>query len=147
MALAKKRSDDIRRDFPIPGETLTIPVESLDGREKFQLDINRGRIRLTKCTYQERYQSINVLVRLDLDGPPHTNPEVHVPPRPFLIPYNGSTLRTPHLHLYFEGYLDKWAIPLPARFSNIDDLFTAFEDFCGFCNISLVPLIKHDTLI
>lgn len=146
MALEKKRSDDTRRDFPVAGEKLTLPVESMDGREKFQLDISRGRIRLTKCTYQERYQSINILLRLDLDGPPHPNPEVNAVPLAFLAPYIGKTLQPPHLHLYVEGYLDKWAIPLPNGFSNPGDLFVTFQEFCSFCNIKLIPLIRHDAL-
>lgn len=145
-ALEKKRSDDTRRDFPVAGEKLTIPIESMDGREKFQLDISRGRIRLTKCTYQERYQSINILVRLDLDGAPHPNPDVNVAPLPFLTPYNGKTLQPPHLHLYVEGYMDKWAIPLPKDFTSPADLFMTFQEFCAFCNIKLMPLIRHDAI-
>lgn len=145
-ALEKKRSDDVRRDFPLAGEKLTIPIESVDGREKFQLDIGRGRIRLAKCTYQERYQSINVLVRLDLDGPPHRNPDVSTAPLSFLAPFAGQALPPPHLHLYVEGYLDKWAVPLPEDFTDPSDLFGTFQEFCAFCNIKLVPLIKHDAI-
>lgn len=145
-AIEKKRSDETRRIFPVAGEKLTIPILSMDGREKFQLDISRGRIRLAKCTYQERYQSINILVRLDLDGPPHPNPDVNVVPLKFLAPYNGQTLKPPHLHLYVEGFLDKWAIPLPTDFTAPNDLFTTFQEFCTFCNISLMPLIKYDAL-
>ncbi len=140
-AIQKRRSDNMRRDFPVGGEKITLPIESIDGREKFQLDISRGRIRLTKCTYQERYQSINILVRLDLDGPPHPNPEVNVVPLQFLAPYNGQTLKPPHLHLYVEGFLDKWAIPLPKEFTAPNDLFTTFQEFCKYCNIIEMPLL------
>ena len=68
-----------------------------------------------------------VLVRLDIDGAPHTNPD-------------GQKLEGTHLHIYREGYDDKWAYPLdPIRFPNPSNLCRAFEDFCGYCNVVNVP--------
>jgi hypothetical protein len=64
-----KNSDD-SYDFPLPGENLTIPFISQDEQENFLIDISRGKILLKKCTYQERYQTIIILIRLDVDGPP-----------------------------------------------------------------------------
>jgi hypothetical protein len=46
------------------------------------------------------------------------------------------------LHLYREGYGDKWAIPLPPdKFPNIGDLWVTLEDFMRFCNIVDWPAI------
>ena len=53
--MSKKRVDDEVYDFPHGGEYLRIPIISEDGRESFLLDISRGRIKLAKCTFQERY--------------------------------------------------------------------------------------------
>ena len=116
--------------FPAAGEKATYDVESEDSREKFVVDINRGRIRLTKCTYQNRYQAVEVLVRLDLDGPPHENPD-------------GTVIACPHLHLYHEGFGDKWASPIPdGQFANLDDLVQAFVDFLVFCRVDNRPEVQ-----
>jgi hypothetical protein len=140
----KKKESKENYTFPMGGESLTIPIVSLDETETFLLDITRGRIRLSKCTYQERYQGIIVLVRLDVDGPPHTNPEVSEVPLPYLTTYNGVTLPCPHLHLYVENFMDKWAIPAPENnFSNTDDLYTTLDDFFKYCYIVDPPNIQR----
>ena len=149
IALKKKRISNASYNFPSSGEILTIPIISIDERESFLLDINRkGSIRLTRCTYQERYRGIFILVRLDIDGPPHTNPEVDIVPLPYLIPYNGQTIQCPHLHLYVEGFMDKWAIPAPPNeFPNTTDLYNTLEDFFRYCNIIEPPVIQRGLFI
>lgn len=77
--------------FPMHGEHTSIDLTSQDGREEFILDVNRRKIELKKRTYQNRYQSTTVLVRLDIGGPPHRNPD-------------GNELPCPHIHIYREGY-------------------------------------------
>ena len=89
------------------------------------MDVNRGRIRISKCTYQNRYRKDIILLRLDIDGPEHTNPD-------------GEILGSPHLHIYREGYHDKWAFPLPSDFSDDMELFTKFFEFLVWCNIDNV---------
>lgn len=113
IRLRKVRKSDDHYAFPLPGEPLTIPIISQNRQENFLIDINRGRIQFTKCSYQERYQQTIVLIRLDIDGPRHSNPDVVNVPLPHLEPYNGQTIDCPHLHLYVEGYMVKWAIPAP----------------------------------
>jgi hypothetical protein len=125
IVMEKKKATDELYNFPSAGEILAIPIVSIDERESFLLDVNRkGRIRLTRCTYQERYRGIIILVRLDIDGQPHTNPEVDNVPSSYLAPYNGQTLQCPHLHLYVEGFMDRWAIPAPLdKFPDTRDLY------------------------
>ena len=107
------------------------------------IDISRGRINLNKCTYQERYKCIYTLVRLDLNGPPHSNPEVVTVPLDYLEPHNGKTLKCPHLHIYVEGFMDKWAIPLPEdKFSDPNDLRSSLEDFFRYCNVIEPPTVQ-----
>lgn len=61
--------------FPGLGGALRIPLHSMDRREEFNLDVTRGRILLTKNTFQARARKAVVLARLDMDGPPHRNPD------------------------------------------------------------------------
>jgi hypothetical protein len=86
--------------FPRPGERISIPLTSPDKRESFMLDVTRAQIKLTKATYQDRARQAIILMRLDLDGPVHRNPD-------------GKEILCPHLHVYREGYGDKWAVPAP----------------------------------
>lgn len=140
----KKCTEKEVYNFPLHGGILTIPISSVDGRESFLININRGRIRLTKCTYQERYQEIIILVRLDIDGPPHPNPEVSSVPLPYLLPYNGQVIPCPHLHLYVEGFMDKWAIPAPSnKFPRTTDLVAILDNFFRYCNIVKPPMIQR----
>ena len=127
ITMEKHRESDSRLDFPGPGERLAIPLTSPDKRESFTLDVSRARIKLTKATYQTRARQAVVLMRLDLDGPPHRNPD-------------GEEIPCPHLHIYREGYGTKWAASLPMnRYPDGLTLFSVFEAFMGHCNVTLPP--------
>ena len=106
-------------------------LKSEDGRESFLVDVNRkGRIKVSKCTYQERYQVVDILLRLDIDGPPHDNPD-------------GTTVPCPHLHIYKEGFADKWAYPVnQAEFANTSDLVTTLKDFLKYSKVKDIPPIQ-----
>lgn len=110
---------------------IELDVKSTDNRESFKVDVNRkGRIRLTKCTYQERYASVEVLLRLDIDGPPHENPD-------------GDVVPCPHLHVYKEGFGDRWAYPIPSTFTNTSDLVRTLGEFLMYCKIRNIPDIQR----
>jgi len=48
----------------------------------------------------------------------------------------------PHLHIYREGFGDKWAIAAPTdRYVNTADLFSTFEAFMQHCNVTNRPRI------
>ena len=76
---------------------------------------------MTQVTFQERVRDTFVLVRLDVDGPPHTNPD-------------GTFVPVPHLHEYREGYGDKWAREA-VEFTNTNDMWQTLIDFLHFCNV------------
>ena len=133
LAMEKVRADAEVYEFPGASRAVTIPLVSRDRREEFLLDITRGRIDLRKVTYQNRARQIVVLARLDLAGPPHTNPD-------------GVWLECPHLHLYREGYADKWAFAAPAQFANLDDVWLTLEDFMSFCNVADPPQIQRSII-
>jgi hypothetical protein len=55
-----------------------------------------------------------------------------------------TEVATPHLHLYREGYGDKWATRLPGdSFSNVANLWRVLQDFMRFCNIVEPPYIRR----
>jgi len=123
--------DNTKYGMPMRGEQLTIPLASANKREKFILDMHRGNINLQKITHQMRGRGIIVLVRLDIEGPPHRNPD-------------GEEVPCPHLHLYREGYGDKWAKPIDiSEFPHISDMWQTLHDFMQFCNITQKPRIER----
>lgn len=134
LAMVKRRSNELRTKFPDPGGKLSAELVSADGRESFFLDINRSSVSLSKITYQNRARKIVVLARLDVDGAPHRNPDdVEIP--------------CPHLHLYREGFADKWAVAVPAAdFSNLADRGVTLLDFLKFCNVVDPPHIDMSLL-
>jgi len=58
-----------------PGSDLTYELVSEDKQEQFLLDLWRGTFRFSKIKFQNRARQVLVLVRLDVDGSPHTNPD------------------------------------------------------------------------
>ena len=77
------------------------------------LDVYRSRRNIRKVRFQLRYRRDIVLARL-CTAVSHGNPD-------------GSVIRFPHLHLYREGYLDKWAHEIS---SGLDSPASALEHFC-----------------
>lgn len=131
IALEKQRIDEKLWQYPGPGESLIIPLLSIDKKEDFFLDVKRGRIDLYKGTFQNRGRNVVVLVRIDFGGSPHRNPDdIEVP--------------SPHIHIYKENYGDKWAFPIPREFfTNISDPWQTLEDFMRYCNITNRPIIQR----
>lgn len=131
IVLPKIPGDSIAHDYPGSGGSLIIPLTSQDKREFFLLDVARGRIKLQKCTYQNRARQVVVLVRLDLEGPPHMNPD-------------GESISGNHLHIYREGFGDKWAVPVPLdKFTDPEDLWQTLDEFMRYCNIVERPDIRR----
>ncbi|WP_298670081.1 DUF6978 family protein [uncultured Methanofollis sp.] len=134
IALPKVRANDEETHFPVAGGHLSLPLLSRDGRESFSLDIRRGRFDLRKGTYQNRARQIIVLVRLDFGGPPHRNPD-------------GAEIPCPHLHIYREGYGDKWAVAVPSdAFPHLPDPWQTLQDFMHYCTILDPPNIQRGIL-
>ena len=124
IEMEKRFVDEEDWTFPAPGQRIAVALTSLDRRENFMLDVTRAQITLTKATYQNRARQAIILMRLDLGGPPHRNPD-------------GEEILCPHLHVYKEGFGDKWAIAAPLdRYGNARDLFSTCEAFLRHCNIT-----------
>ena len=131
LAMEKHRVNDELHLFPKQGQKVKMQLRSLDDREDFWLDVNRASVDLRKVTYQNRAREVVKLARLDLGGPPHTNPD-------------GEEISTPHLHLYRENHGDSWAMPVPEdQFADLDDMWTTLQDFMDYCHVTEPPrLIK-----
>jgi hypothetical protein len=132
LSMEKHSADDSAYEYPSLGGQLRIPLQSPDKRELFVLDVTRSEIKLTKGTYQNRARGVVILARLDFGGAPHRNPD-------------DGEIGGPHLHVYREGYGDRWAIPLPAgRFSDPDDPWLLLLEFMQFVNVTVPPDIRRD---
>jgi len=113
-----------------PGADDTYELAGQNDREKFLLDVWRGTLRLTKLRFQDRVRTVVVLVRLDVDGAPHSNPD-------------GQRLAGTHLHIFREGFDDRWAYPVdPTVFTLLSDPGTTFQEFCAFCKIESPPPVQ-----
>ncbi|MDG6263275.1 DUF6978 family protein [Glaesserella parasuis] len=121
--------------FPYMGGSLRLSLQSMDKKETFNLDVTRGYIALEKITFQTRARKAVVLVRLDIEGPPHRNPD-------------GEEITCPHIHLYREGYGDKWAYPLPDELKLVlDSPYDLLDRFMDYCHIIGKPLIQRELFI
>jgi len=74
-------------------------------------------------------------MRLDLDGPVDRNPD-------------GEEILCPHLHIYREGFGDKWAVPAPADvYPNPSDLVSTLSAFMRECRIVDPPAVQGGLFI
>lgn len=129
LSMEKRRVEEAVIPFPLHGNKIVLRLQSLDLREDFMLDLSRGRHKELRVKLQTRARTDIRLARLDLGGRPHRNDD-------------GSVVQPPHLHLYREGFHDRWAIPPPSdKFFNLGDLRVTLNDFMRFCNIVQPPHI------
>lgn len=130
-AMEKHRVSDKMISFVRLGQSENIRLVSSDKSEEFLLDLSRGRQSLIQVKMQNRARKEVVLVRLDLNGPPHRNPGSRV------------FIHGPHLHIYRENHGDSWAEPAPNHiFSDLSNELTTLREFLTFCNITKPPNIK-----
>ena len=127
FAIEKHRLDETRWRLPDTGGGIIVPLMSADGAEPFLIDISRSRINLAKGKFQNRARTTIVLARIDIGGPPHRNPD-------------DEEIACPHVHLYREGYGDRWAFPIsPDVFTRPTDNWQTLVEFMTFCNITRPP--------
>lgn len=107
----------------------TRKIKSLINKEVFLLDFYRGSFELSKYTFNKRYRQTVILLRYD-NGGRHTNPD-------------GITFDGPHVHLYREGYNDKFAFPI-SEIGVIpsDSMGAVLKKILQFCNVKRFPTIE-----
>ncbi len=120
--------------YPTLGGRVNIQLTSADKNEDFILDITRSHISLSKNSFQNRARGTIVLLRLDLNSAPHRNPD-------------GKIVTGNHLHIYKEGFGDKYAYSLPDDFSDCKDISDFFDKFMDYCHIIIKPIIEEDLFI
>jgi len=132
LITAPKRFVDVGLiELPSQGGSLALQLVALETPETFRIDVSRkGAIKVSKYTCQGRYRATVLLLRLDVDGRPHTNPD-------------GTEVECPHIHKYREGYDDKWAEPIdPKVFTNVKDLSTTFCEFATLFGVVHIPAVQ-----
>lgn len=146
--MEKFPEEDKKYQFPNSGGKLILPFISADNRENFLFDISRGSIKITKAKYQNRVRKSFVLRRLDYDSPAHLNPETETIPLDILEPYKGKEIPSPHMHLYVEGFGERWAVPADL-FLNLDnkDIYEIMTEFFKYCNVKKMPDVTKTLLI
>jgi len=131
LALEKHYRGEAHFIFPSYGGELRIPLKSTDNREEFSLDIWRSSISLTRNKFQNRARKSIVLVRVDIGGANHRNPD-------------GTEVPCPRIHIYRSGFADKWAEPLSSVLSNTENQQDILREFMDFCHIVSKPIIQED---
>lgn len=127
LRLEKHRTNDDRVRLPDTGGSVTVLLASADRAESFHLDVSRGRINLLKGKFQNRARTTIVLARVDIGGAPHRNPD-------------DTEVPCPHIHLYREGFGDRWAFTLSTdQFADTTDHWQTLLDFMRYCNVTRPP--------
>ena len=101
-------------------------------KDRFTIIINRsGRVRKDKYTLLLRYGKDKGLLRIDVGGPDHTNPD-------------GTIVPCPHIHIQQRdtGAWDSWAVEIPAVFGNVEDRIETFRAFLQYCNVHNIASIE-----
>ncbi|BAU37869.1 prophage protein [Acetobacter pasteurianus NBRC 101655] len=125
--MEKRRQTDQLWQLPNAGGGLSVPLISTSATEAFHLDIRRSRMELRKGTVQNRARTNIVLARIDFGGSPHRNPD-------------DEEIPCPHIHLYREGFGDRWAYPIdPEIFTDPTSHWQTLIDFMRFCNVIEPP--------
>jgi len=133
IRLDKRFADESEVLIPVSGqyEHCSELLAVRDG-DKFLLNVSRAAIRLTRCKTQTRYSRNTVLIRVEIDGPPHENPD-------------GTEVSPSHVHIYREGYDDKWAYPIEKfpEFASCDSLIELVRKSSRYCGVvSRIPYQK-----
>lgn len=130
MSMQKHISDD-KIVLPKAGEKADpICAVSDSSSDVFIIDIDRrGTISISKKKLQERHGNTQTkMIRLEIDAPPHTNPD-------------GSKLSRNHIHIYSEKYGLAMAYDLDGfdetLFKDTANFYSLFLDFCKYCNIDI----------
>ena len=127
IAMDKIPANDKLIELPDFGGSISVLLKSQNGPEDFILDYRRNQIKFSKRTHQLRARKNIGLVRLDLNGPPHRNPD-------------KQKIGSSHLHLYREGWGLKWAKQIPKKdFPHLDNTYKTLKDFLKYCHIIKEP--------
>lgn len=129
-------------DLPLKGFDKKLDLKSYN--HYFLIDINRKGRKKPQFTLQLRNKSYKdyPLLRLDIIGPPHRNPEGN-------FPYAGEIIPCPHIHIAEEKYAAKRAYPLNDKYAKIYltddqllDLVEILKVFLTYCNVANINQVN-----
>ena len=106
-------------------------INTLFNINDLHIEMFRGSKNPKKVSYKLLYKRMFNLIRLDMYGTRHINPDGKI-----------FETNTPHLHIYDEIHKDKWAYSVPLEFSNTEDIIQTFKDFLSFLKVINVSEIK-----
>ena len=111
---------NLSAEFKIMGEELI----SDEFGDIFKLDLGKNKIELKVLNCNTRANDCFVLARLDVNDREHKNPD-------------GTKVGETHLHIYKEGFNDRFAYdPKEHGFSNFDNVSALILQFADFCKIN-----------
>ncbi|MCM8568624.1 hypothetical protein NE848_04490 [Gramella jeungdoensis] len=107
----------------------TREIKGVNSKNLYLLDFYRGSFELSRYTFNKRYKQSIIIFRYD-NGGRHTNPD-------------GKSFDGPHIHLYKEGYNDKFAYPIEdIGIDNSDSMEEVLNKILHFCNIKKIPSVE-----
>jgi len=134
LAMKKDLVDDKKIISFDAKQVIEFRMHGNEGREEFILNYTRYTINISRRNHHLRGRTVIGLARLDIDGPPHRNPD-------------GEEIGPRHLHFYKEGYALKWARELPEnQFPNLNNPDRTLEDFMKYFNVVNLPPIQFGLL-
>ena len=119
-------------NLPSIGNREQFELTAINNKSKrFMVSVNRANKFVEKISFTALYKEKNIrLLRLDINPTQkHTNP----------IQLGGEELIGTHLHIYKEGFHDKYAIPFDVTNPQLEKIFFSFlEQF----NVIKIPPIR-----
>ena len=112
-----------------PGMNGEIDLKDTTAVELFRVIVERSRFNSRHAKYELLARRSIVLLRYEIEGPRHRNPD-------------GGLVQCPHLHSYREGYDDAWAKAIVGEFGDPDDLLESLHHFLRYCNVVQVPQVR-----
>ncbi|CAN5130849.1 hypothetical protein BH23CHL1_BH23CHL1_11520 [soil metagenome] len=130
IAAVKRPASGKAVTFPRPGQLLEIDLASDVVTGNFVIHVNRKMKQFDRYSIALRYRTTITLIRLDVGGGPHQNPD-------------KTKVPAPHLHWYSEKYGDRVAYAVPtARFQDLTDPYQTLVDFFTLCNVVEQPEVQ-----
>jgi hypothetical protein len=102
-------------------------LTSTTTNDTFSLDFYRGTFKIQKYTYNHRYKQTLVIFRFDSFGV-HTNPD-------------GGKVTGFHIHVYKEGFGDKFAYPASDfGIEETDSMVVILQKFLVYCKVKMIGI-------
>ncbi len=112
--------------YPAPLQW-TRKIKSIPTKDIFCLDFYRGTFKIQKYTFNHRYRQTLPIFRFDSYGV-HTNPD-------------GEKVEEFHIHIYKEGFGDKFAYPASEfGIDNDDTMDIVLQKILRYCNIKPITI-------